>query len=394
MSAVVLKQKEHSLLEITRTLLSENAKGQRAKYDALADYGLDDFYWRGVASIYGYESAAPSIDDFVLWIFRKAIEGFKSDRPGGLQNIQLDFASFRNDRRSSGRPLDSREARVCGPQLRGDASRTRASATLSRSTCSRRPTRRSSATWHARSPSRPSRRARSPRSCAPARAACGSTATGSSTRRSAAPRSCCRAGLARLHDGVVRRGAGALPAATGSASTSSTASSSSPTAPTKVPEARSDALREQVEKRYTNKFVYELGNAWQQQVDQADKWRSTALRPQTVVLLALRRAAGPRGDKKAVVIISDAMRYEVADELGSRIRQEDRFDADLDAVLGVLPSYTQLGMAALLPHSTLKHSPDGKTVLADGQPTNGTGPARRSLRASVGRRSRPRTSRP
>ena len=34
------------------------------------------------------------------------------------------------------------------------------------------------------------------------------------------------------------------------------------------------------------------------------------------------------GDKKAVVIISDALRYEVADELGSRIRQEDRFDAD------------------------------------------------------------------
>ena len=100
MSAVVLNQREHSLLEITRTLLSENAKEQHAKYDALVDYGLDDFYWRGVASIYGYESASPSIDDFILWIFRKAMEGFKSDRPGGLQHIQLDFASFRNDRRS------------------------------------------------------------------------------------------------------------------------------------------------------------------------------------------------------------------------------------------------------------------------------------------------------
>jgi hypothetical protein len=100
MSAVVLNQREHSLLEITRTLLSENAKEQHAKYDALVDHGLDDFYWRGVASIYGYESASPSIDDFILWIFRKAMEGFKSDRPGGLQQIQLDFASFRNDRRS------------------------------------------------------------------------------------------------------------------------------------------------------------------------------------------------------------------------------------------------------------------------------------------------------
>ena len=100
LSAVVLGQKEHSLLEITRTLLAENAKELHAKYDALADYGLADFYWRGVASIYGYESTSPSIDDLVLWIFRVAIDGFKSDRPGGLHNIQLDFASLRNDRRS------------------------------------------------------------------------------------------------------------------------------------------------------------------------------------------------------------------------------------------------------------------------------------------------------
>ena len=117
-----------------------------------------------------------------------------------------------------------------------------------------------------------------------------------------------------------------------------------------------DPLREQVEKRYTNKFVYELGNAWQQQVDEVD-------RVDVVRACAHRRSFYGdyveqlvREDKKAVVIISDALRYEVADELGSRIRQEDRFDADLDAVLGVLPSYTQLGMAALLPHRTLEHS--------------------------------------
>ena len=36
----------------------------------------------------------------MLWIFRKAIDGFKSDRLGGFRNIQLDFASLRNDRRS------------------------------------------------------------------------------------------------------------------------------------------------------------------------------------------------------------------------------------------------------------------------------------------------------
>jgi uncharacterized protein (TIGR02687 family) len=133
-----------------------------------------------------------------------------------------------------------------------------------------------------------------------------------------------------------------------------------------------EALLEQVEKRYTNKFVYKLGNAWHQQVDRVDRWRSPALRSQTSFYAGYVEPFVRDGDKKAVVIISDALRYEIADELGSRIRQEDRFDATLDAVLGVLPSYTQLGMAALLPHSTLRHSADAKTVLADGQPTNNT----------------------
>ena len=149
MSAVVLGQREHSLLEITRALLTENAKGVHAKYDALVDYGLDDFYWRGVASIYGYESASPSIDDLVLWIFRRAIEGFRSDRPGGLQNIQLDFASLRNDRRTQA-AMAALAKRAAAIWTTPRASRTRASATWWRSTCSRRPTRRSSAIWRVR----------------------------------------------------------------------------------------------------------------------------------------------------------------------------------------------------------------------------------------------------
>src|SRR5699024_11228733 len=66
------------------------------------------------------------------------------------------------------------------------------------------------------------------------------------------------------------------------------------------------------------------------------------------------------------------MRYEIAEELASKIRSEDRFDASLSAVLGSLPSYTQLGMASLLPQSNLELAPEGLPVLADGKPTNGT----------------------
>ncbi len=63
--------------------------------------------------------------------------------------------------------------------------------------------------------------------------------------------------------------------------------------------------------------------------------------------------------KRVVVIISDALRYEVADELATRLRRykDSRskvgFEASIEPTLGVLPSYTQLGMAALLPHTTI-----------------------------------------
>ncbi len=221
----------------------ERQRTAERKYDALVDYGLDDFYWRGVASIYGYESPTPSVDDFVLWMFRKAIEGFKSERPGGLQNIQLDFASLRNDRRSQDALATLAKRAAARPRLRLAPSKMRASATSCPSTSSRRPTRRSSVTWRARWPSGPSPRAKSPRSCARGKAACGSTATSSSTRRSPARQSCWPnwRRWTSLRSRSTRHWSGT--GATGSASTSSIGSS--PTRPDlpKCPQPAGGAAR-------------------------------------------------------------------------------------------------------------------------------------------------------
>lgn len=371
MTAVLLGLKDaHSLLEITRALLVENAKGQHAKYEALVDFGLDDFYWRGVTRIYGYEATSPSIDDLVLWIFRRAIEGFRSDRPGGLQNIQLDFASLRNDRRShealatlakrAARDLDYKSQiedasfrdlvgvdlfEETDQKIISDLARAVAEQTVTPREVSDVVRARQSSVWV-------DNYNQLYTAIGSASELLGELASLDLTMQSFDD------GLERYRrewfriDQLYRQFVYAA----------RTAEYPKPLEP----------LREQVEKRYTNKFVYELGNSWQQQVDQAERWRSTALRSQTAFYARYVEPLVRDGDKKAVVIVSDAMRYEVADELGSRIRQENRFDATLDAVLGVLPSYTQLGMAALLPHSTLKHSADAKTVLADGQPTNNT----------------------
>jgi len=54
------------------------------------------------------------------------------------------------------------------------------------------------------------------------------------------------------------------------------------------------------------------------------------------------------------------------------VRQEDKYDANIEPALAMLPSYTQLGMAALLPHTELKIAEDEtSTVFADGQSTQG-----------------------
>jgi uncharacterized protein (TIGR02687 family) len=70
-------------------------------------------------------------------------------------------------------------------------------------------------------------------------------------------------------------------------------------------------------------------------------------------------------NRRAFVIISDAFRYEAAQELTTELNGKYRFEATLTSQLGVLPSYTALGMASLLPHKTLAYK--GRDVLVDGK---------------------------
>jgi uncharacterized protein (TIGR02687 family) len=70
------------------------------------------------------------------------------------------------------------------------------------------------------------------------------------------------------------------------------------------------------------------------------------------------------------VIISDAVRYEVGAELVSRLNLRSNGVASISPLVANMPTYTQLGMASLLPHKVLAITENG-TVLADDQPTNG-----------------------
>lgn len=77
------------------------------------------------------------------------------------------------------------------------------------------------------------------------------------------------------------------------------------------------------------------------------------------------------GSGRVFVIISDALRFEVASELTERLIRETNGTAKLTAMQSVFPSITKFGMAALLPHDEMTVTSDMK-ILCDGEPTEST----------------------
>ena len=127
----------------------------------------------------------------------------------------------------------------------------------------------------------------------------------------------------------------------------------------------------QIENLYVNNYLLKVNNRWQAIVDTAARWEAAPILSQNEFFEKWVKPF-PDKDNKVYVIISDALRYEIGDELLKLIRQEDRYDATLEPVLSMLPSYTQLGMAALLPNRQLALADnDTGTVMVDGQSSQG-----------------------
>lgn len=142
-------------------------------------------------------------------------------------------------------------------------------------------------------------------------------------------------------------------------------------------------LNTQVENLYSNNYLLKLNNNWQAFVDAAPSWEAAPIVLQRQFFSHWVRPFLER-KAKVCVVISDAFRYEIGDELHSLIRQEDRFESDLQPALSMLPSYTQLGMAALLPNTTLTlMDNDSGLALVDGQSAQGTVNRGKILAATV-----------
>ncbi|NKC15023.1 MAG: BREX-1 system phosphatase PglZ type A [Gammaproteobacteria bacterium] len=130
-------------------------------------------------------------------------------------------------------------------------------------------------------------------------------------------------------------------------------------------------LREDLEACYANGYLTAIALAWGKFVDAElpGRWAVDGVPNQYTFYSRQVRPWLDGGDKRrAFVIISDAMRYEIAHELTAHLNSTYRLQAELSSQLSVLPSYTALGMASLLPHDTLEYTAKG-AVLADGKPT-------------------------
>jgi uncharacterized protein (TIGR02687 family) len=131
-------------------------------------------------------------------------------------------------------------------------------------------------------------------------------------------------------------------------------------------------LTEQVENLYSNNYLLKINDRWQHLVDGINRWEAPPVPLQRNFFKDWVRPFLKKNNK-VYVIISDALRYEIGDEFLSLIRQQDRYEASIESVLSMLPSYTQMGMAALLPNIELSLiDNESGTVLVDGQSSQGT----------------------
>lgn len=132
------------------------------------------------------------------------------------------------------------------------------------------------------------------------------------------------------------------------------------------------SVADYVERLYKNWFLTSLGAQWTSLIrEELEKNARLPELPQQADFYRSFVAPIAASGSRVFVIISDALRYEVAVDLTGQLLRETKGDARISAVQGVFPSATKFGMAALLPHRSLQLTKDAN-VLCDGEPTEGT----------------------
>src|SRR5699024_1202284 len=144
-------------------------------------------------------------------------------------------------------------------------------------------------------------------------------------------------------------------------------------------------LQEKVEYLYTHWFIGELGANWSQAVrvrtDLVEDWKLTGVKKQQGFYREHVSSRVAKGER-IFVIITDAMRYEIATDLVERLNTETIGSTEIEPMLGIVPSITKLGMAALLPYRSLDIDSSGK-VMVDEEPIEGYGARKKFIENKI-----------
>lgn len=139
---------------------------------------------------------------------------------------------------------------------------------------------------------------------------------------------------------------------------------------------KSTGLVDDIEHLYVDWYLHDLAIVWGKLVDNENllnNWKLMGVNnQQNFFREEVKGVLNKTQVKRVFVIISDALRYEVAHDIHQQINDEKRFKSAIHSQLGVVPSYTQLGMGSLLPHKLLTaHLGNKPEYKADGLSVHG-----------------------
>lgn len=126
-------------------------------------------------------------------------------------------------------------------------------------------------------------------------------------------------------------------------------------------------LTAKVEGIYTNWFLKELSDNWNKMSEDELKNYGHILKVEQQRSFYQKYVES--APNRVFVVISDAMRYEVAAELAEQLQQETRSQVAIHGIQGIFPTVTKFGMAALLPNKVIypEETAGNLKVMVDGQ---------------------------
>ena len=139
-----------------------------------------------------------------------------------------------------------------------------------------------------------------------------------------------------------------------------------------------------IENHYTNNFMFELSVKWDDALEKMPKYDSNKIIMQNNFFRKFIHpeiSTGKNG--RVIVIISDAFRYELAKELNYKLCKIAK-NSEIKYMLGLVPSYTKLGKAVLLPNKKVSMIENSDDVLIDGKKSSSTADREKILQEECG----------